>query len=91
MNLAATELNDGSYDEARHYLELLINDNTSAVFQSGESVLAKALFNYGLLEKQQGNLDAANAAWRRILEEMPDATDAHGASYASLARERLPH
>ena len=91
MNLGAAYLNEGHYDDARRYLELVVNNNSTAYFQNGESVLAKALFNYGMLMQESGNDEAAAAAWQRIVDELADETDGHGAAYGSLAAERLHH
>lgn len=89
MNLAATYLNDGKYDEAATYLEKLINGESTAVFGNGERVLPKALFNYGLLQQDQGNYDKARAAWQRLVDEFPNEKDSSGTPYGLLAGQAL--
>lgn len=89
MNLAATYLNDGEHKKAAELLSQLIASNSTAVFGSGERVLPKALLNYGMLENDLGNIQAARAAWQRILSELGDELDAKGVPYKLLAQQAL--
>ena len=59
------------------------------MFASGERVLPKALFNYGLLQNDLGNSAAARAAWQRVLDEFDGETDSEGVLYSRLAQNQI--
>lgn len=89
MNLGSEYLEEGRLDEARRYLEPLVQGNSESVYSGGERVLVKALYDYGILMERMGQPALAQESWQRILVEFPSERDVHGASYASLARDRL--
>jgi len=88
MNLGAVYLNGGLLEEAQQHLEMLVEQQNSAVFESGEAVLPKALLNLAMLHHERGESRAALDAWRRVLTEHPEARDAQGVAYARLVEEQ---
>jgi TolA-binding protein len=89
MNLASVYLAEEDLDEALPLLERLVSPGTDAVFRNGSPVLPQALLAYASVEEARGDLDAARAAWQRVISEFPDARDQRGVSFAAIARQHL--
>lgn len=88
-NLGAYYLNNGDLEEATSYYQGIIDLSSNAVFESGEKVLPKALYNLGVVFEKQGEDEAAAALWKKLADEFTDDLDVAGTTYGELAGAKL--
>jgi len=88
MNLGATYLNEGELEAAAAHLEAIISAGSDAVFENGERILPKAMYNYGMLLERRGDEDGARDVWEGLGARFPGETDGNGIPYAKLVEGR---